>query len=229
MEALAAIALYGGAAVVKKVLEARRVRSAERARIEPYRAVPVVAIAAAEESTLTAVVGRVAGALPLIAPLTGRRCVYWQIQVENTFANRNDDRARSVLDCSPTRTFTIADDSGEAVVDPAWAEIAVAPEVGQQIVPVDARHPAAQSWLERHGLATKGRFFRRNQTLIESALTADVPIAVVGTGVKDGGHGGAAERGYRDAAPPVLHIGGTADHPIYITDAPSFTRRGPGR
>lgn len=225
MEALVAIALYGGAAAVKRVLEARRVRGVERARIEPYRAVPVVAIAAAAESKVTAVIGRVVGHPPLIAPLTGRRCVYWQIEVEKTFANRHDDRARSVLDCSPTRTFTIADDSGEAVIDPAWAEIAVDPEVGQQLVPVDARHPAAQSWLERHGLATRGRFVRRNQTLIESALTADVSIAVVGTGVKDGGRGGAAERGYRDAAPAVLHIGGTADHPVYITDAPSFTRR----
>jgi hypothetical protein len=208
-----ALFLHGAARAVRdRLREGRRERH--------LRGVPRVPIALAGEGRVTCVIGDLVGPPPLVAPLTGRPCFYWELEIQHGDDVYWTTRVREVC---PSTTFTIRDDSGRAVVDCAGAEVACDRSAGQRIVDREHRPDDFVRLLTRHGLPTavlaRGRF-----RCIESALTADDPIAVVGMGVHEPDPDGSADAGaYRDGPPTILHLGSTPAHRLHVTDSPLVT------
>lgn len=178
-----------------------------------------VEIAAVREGQSVRVVGELVGPLPLIAPLTHRRCACWTVEVEvRGVLGYWTARGRRV-GSEPT-SFTIRDRGGQAVIETAGADVVIALGAGRQLV--RAADDETTRWAERCGL---WRLPAGVVRLVEGALTADHPIAVVGVGAREPDPDATGERGYRDAPPTRLHLSSTAGHPLFITDAPAVTAR----
>lgn len=183
-----------------------------------------VPIASAGEGQATCVVGHIVGELPLVAPFTGRRCVYWAVELEEYVGNAFETWKNCGREDSARGTFTIADASGRALIDSAGAEIVIDRDAGVRVRPIGDHDPAARAWLKSRGLAEKALFLKRKYRFVESALTADDPVAVVGLGVHEPDPDAASVvRGYRDGPPTRLHLASTAAHRLFITDAPTAT------
>ena len=198
----------------------------DRRRAQLVRGVTRVSIAAAGEGQATCVVGTLVGALPLIAPFTGRPCVYWTAEIEERVGNAFETWRNVVPRETSARTAcTIEDGSGRAIVELDGAEIAIDRSGGLRVQDIGADMTTAREWLQRRGLAERGLFIKRRYRFIEGALTADDPIAVVGVGVHEPDRDGRPrERGYRDGPPTRLRLASTARHPLFVTDAPDATR-----
>jgi hypothetical protein len=203
--------------------KAIRQRVREQRQAGRVRGVPRVPIASAGEGTLTCVVGELVGELPLIAPFTGRACAYWRVEVEEYVGDAYQTWARCGDEECERAVFRLRDGSGDALVDTAGAEIVVDRSAGARIGPIGEDTPAARDWLKRRGLAETGLFIKRRYRYLESALTAEDAVAVVGMGVREPDPDPSMVASYRDGAPTVLHLSSSAAHRLFITDDPSLT------
>lgn len=168
------------------------------------------------------VIGRVTGHArildgTLVAPLSGRRCVAYEIVLAENTHNSHREIAREARGVP----FLLEDDSGRAVIDPADAAYALDLDRRATGGGEDTTRPELAAMFERLGLpATLGT--RRKIALREGVIEAGERVSVLGVAAREPDPT-AAPAGYRDAAPTRLRLAGSRRDPLVISDHPSAT------
>jgi len=174
------------------------------------------ALAELPEHTAGRVVG-IAQALgdTLIAPITGRACVYYEVY-EMRVANRNKRRAEArVLHERRGVPFLLLDGEVRAIVDPCHAEFVVDVDADTASGTFDV--PSRAVLLARHRQPSAHYKTRRYE---EAVIAVGETIAVFGTAVLELDPE-AAPSGYRDELPRRIRLSGSQRLPLLISDNPS--------
>ncbi|MBK9033024.1 MAG: hypothetical protein IPL61_17440 [Myxococcales bacterium] len=198
-----AMLALGSAAASVRVRRARRLA----------RTVTRATIATAAEGGSVRVVGAVVAThATLTAPMTGRRCAGYEVEI----ALYVGGRAPWSLVALERRSsdLVIADATGVAIVELAGAVID--DEVSLRIGHAGAATPDMLALCARVDAPPPGRGRLRYQ---ERALEVGAEVAVIGRAVRepdpDGHH---RVTGYREGPPTRLRFTGTAARPLRVTD-----------
>lgn len=147
-----------------------------------HRRMPATPIAALADHQVGRIVGHVAGSeQPLIAPLTGRPCVLYQLVVYKPAGRGGWSVCTTDRSGTP---FTVSDRGATAIVDPLHSRIAVADDHSEECNAVDGPTLEQTAVLMNHGLRLKGWFLYRKYRFEESMIAIGDPIGVIGAAVR---------------------------------------------
>jgi hypothetical protein len=172
--------------------------------------------------------GRIAGRAyplmqPIIAPLSGRECVYFIARVEQR--TQNDDGSDSwgpVVNESRGVPFGIQDSSGRAIIDATDARIALEFDGSSRMRAFGDKTEVERAFLARHGMVSI--MARGDLRYSEAIIGVDEVVAVLGAGVREPDPDASPTGGYRGEMPTRLRLTSSAAHPLVISDAPSVAR-----
>jgi len=152
----------------------------------------------------------------LIAPFTGRTCVYYELKV----VERGRSETQLIHEQRGVR-FMLLDRSARAIVDPLHAKLAVdvVRTTSGSFNPATA---AESALLQRYHKRSRGWIFDKELRYEETVIGVGETIAVLGTGVREPDPE-AEPIGYRGEQPTRLVISGSPRFPILISDNPSTT------
>lgn len=221
MEALVVLAVVAGVAIVAASLVWN-----EKARIRrELRGAPRVDIADLREGRTGRVVGRVGEGETLQAPFTGRSCVFYEATVEEYRSSGKTGSWRQVVREAVGVPFVLDDGTGRAIVDPRGARVAVDLDMTTRSGTFDDATPVEEQFLSRHGLRSTGWVFNKSFRYREGVIEIGETIAVMGQGVREPDPDAVGKvGGYRSGPPTRLRLGGSARHPILLSDAPDTLR-----
>ncbi|MBZ0237593.1 MAG: E3 ubiquitin ligase family protein [Deltaproteobacteria bacterium] len=221
MEALVVLAVVAGVAIVAASLVWN-----EKARIRrELRGAPRVDIADLREGRTGRVVGRVGEGETLQAPFTGRSCVFYEATVEEYRSSGKTGSWRQVVREAVGVPFVLDDGTGRAIVDPRGARVAVDIDMTTRSGTFDDATPVEEQFLTRHGLRSTGWVFNKSFRYREGVIEIGETIAVMGQGVREPDPDAVGKvGGYRSGPPTRLRLGGSARHPILLSDAPDTLR-----
>jgi hypothetical protein len=159
----------------------------------------------------------------LTAPVSGRRCVAFQLRVEEWREQNRLARWHLLLDLQDARSFGLGDETGEAFVD-AGAPFILALTFDEHggDDPSNAIEAARMKALDgligpppKRLRASPGRLRYREGVINEGDL-----VSVAGSGARELNPGGRSPN-FRD--PPMwLVLRGTDEEPLWVSDAPDF-------
>jgi len=221
VEVFVVLAIAAGVAVVaagflwnEKAKIRRELRGARR-----------VDIAELGEGRTGRLVGAVGDGPTLQAPLTGRSCVFYEATVEEFRSSGKSGSWRQVAREVDGVTFVIDDGTGRAIIDPTGARVAVDIDMTTRSGTFDDATPVEEQFLIRHGLRASGWMFNRTLRYREGVIEIGETIAVMGQGVREPDPAAVGKvGGYRTGPPTRLRLGGSARHPILLSDAPDTLR-----
>ncbi len=184
-----------------------------------------VSIAEAPEGAVVRLQGRVMAGETLESPLIGRRCVYYLVLVEERVSSGKSSSWRVRIRESRGVPFVIDDGTGRALVDPSGARVDVDLDITQRSGTFDDPTPTELAFLERHGMKSTGWLLNKSLRYREGVFEVGEAIAVMCQPVREPDPDAvAAVAGYRDGPPTRLRAGGSADHPILLSDARDVTQ-----
>lgn len=218
MDPVAMVALF---AVVGGGIVALAYYFARGARIRrALRKAPRCRIADAPEGQVVRLDGRVVPGETLIAPLTGRPCVFYEALIEQYHSSGKSGSWRTHVREVRGVPFALDDGSGRAIIDPRIAHVDCQLDSTTRSGTLDDPTPVEQAFLARHAMSGQGFIFNKSLRYREGALEVGEQVAVMGTAVREPDPDAVHQaRGYRDALATRLRLGGAADHPILISDA----------
>jgi hypothetical protein len=184
---------------------------------------PRIAIAEFPDGGHGTIVGRVKLAdAGMLAPLTGRRCSYYQAVVERQRSNNNSSSWYQIIFESGGVPFEVDDGSGSrAIVDPRGAKTVLVMDSTTRSGTFDDATEAEEAFLARYGKESKGLIFNKTLRYKEGVLEEGETIAVLGVGVREPDPAAVdASRGYRELPRTRLRMGGSRKLPIILTDDP---------
>jgi len=111
-----------------------------------------------------------------------------------------------------------ADGSGNALIDPSDARLALTFELISKAHGRDGAPPEQEALLARHNLGLYPKGFSRRYRFYEAVIVEGQEIEVVGAGIRKSDPASTSERGYRDAPPTVLHVAHSPAAPLSIAD-----------
>jgi hypothetical protein len=188
--------------------EARRVK-------QRHRGMATSKIAELPESESGRIVGRVAVLeRSLIAPLSGRPCVYYAVIVNEL------ERWgwRDLISERREVTFAIEDRSGRAVINPVGASVALSFDWAKHVDGWDALTQEQESLLTRHGFLREGFLRPRTLRFYVGVIPIGHHVEVVGAGVREPDPTAHAASSYREA-PTQLSIRHVPAAPLSIDSA----------
>lgn len=144
---------------------------------------------------------------PLVAPLSGRRCVLHS-SLGRVFEDTAHNRLFIAIDERVMRPFELETRDGKVLVDGIEAELAIP---RSPLIP--RRLEREIEFLEAHN---QPRSYLRYTVFEELVVASGDRIAVQGMAVVEADRSEAAERGYRDDAPIRIRLIAHADHPLTI-------------
>ena len=213
-------AILGGLALISIV---RRNAPQERALKWQLANAPRTPIGRLRSGSVACVSGRVRGAGELLqAPLSGRRCLAFQITVDETAAGES----RSVTRLVRASPFWIDDGTGRALVDPgARFALALVRDMAVRTSWSDERPgDPLRDFLESQGVVTTSCGAPRRLPCREGVIEEGVTVAVGGYVIEEVDPRGDAVGPRRP--PTVIALrGGGPDEPLLISDAPEAVRR----
>lgn len=217
MEALIVLAVVAGVAVVAASLVWN-----EKAKIRrELRGAPRVDIGELREGRTGRVVGRVGEGETLRAPFTSRSCVFYEATVEEYRSSGKTGSWRQVVREAVGVPFVLDDGTGRAIIDPSGARVAVDLDMTTRSGTFDDATPVEEEFLTRHGLRSTGWVFNKSLRYREGVIEVGETIAVMGQGVREPDPDAVGKvGGYRSGPPTRLRLGGSARHPILLSDAP---------
>lgn len=159
----------------------------------------------AREGALISVIGRVASPQePVMAPLSKRPCVFWQVRVVHVEGEVEEDKGRD----HALGGFDIEDATGRASVVTRYVEALLREDFHTKTDP-DAAHDAAREVLGRLHVE-----YHRRLVLLESILTPGTLVEVHGVARREqeasSGEGGLREN------PMRLVIDAPPEGPLYV-------------
>lgn len=216
------VILFAVVAVV--VLVASWVMSAKQRLLRALRAAERATVATARDGTLARFDGRVVPGPTVLAPLSGRPCVFFQASVEEWVSNGKNGswrlRAREVHGVP----FAMDDGTGTVLIDPTRAVVDVDLDRTSKSGTFDDPDGVERAFLTRHGLAAAGWVFNKSYRYTEGVIEIGEPVAVMGYVTREPDPDGASRMtGYRDGPPTRVRLGGGADHPIRLSDDRTLT------
>jgi hypothetical protein len=193
---------------------ARRIKRA-------LRAAPTVPIGKLSEGDLGRIVGK-ARVLDdqLVAPLTGRACVYYIARVQQ---EDSDDDWKTIIEEEQGVTFVVDDGSGRAIVDPRGGDLALDFDARSRSGTFHDPDEREAAFLAKYGVKSHGLIFNKRLRYREAVIEIGETVAVLGAGVREPDPT-AAPGGYRDAQPTRLRLA-PGRYPLLVSDDPSTTRR----
>jgi hypothetical protein len=224
-KALPAIVFFALASIVPLVAALKSWWEADPRKLRRVLSkAPRVSIAEACEGEAVRLDGRVADGETLIAPLTGRRCVFYVAVIEEAPAKLGGDWAELARETRGV-PFTVDDGTGRLIVDPAEAQIDVVLDSDTASGPLNDPDAIEVAFLKRHNVKSTGWLFNRSLRYREGVFEIGEPIAVMCCPIRelDPDAASHATGGYRDAAPTRLRVGGSPEHPILLSDASVIT------
>jgi hypothetical protein len=203
--------LIGGVLLVAFLLwyfdEARRMNRL-------LRSTPVARLADLLAGDRARVVGKARPeAEPIEAPLTGRPCVYYRVEV----TERRGKRTRTVIREAKGVPFLFDDGSGLALVDPAQARVVLQMDAHSKTGAFTEADATQEEFLARHGQQSKGMIFHRTLRFRESALEVGELVAVLGT----------CERTRDARGRAVVRLEATPAGPLVVSDAAAVVADAP--
>lgn len=198
----------------------------EKARIRrELRSAPRIAIGHLEEGRTGRLVGKVGDGQTLQAPLTGRSCVFYEATVEQYRSSGKSGAWKEVAREVRGVPFVLDDGTGRAIVDPSGARVAVDIDMTTRSGTFDDATPVEEEFLARHGLRSAGWVFNKSLRYREGVIEIGETIAVMGRGIREPDPAAVAKvGGYRSGPPTRLRLGGSARHPILLSDADDTLR-----
>jgi hypothetical protein len=199
---------------------------AERQTIRrQLRKTPTKRINELGDDELGKVVGR-ARALEeaLLAPLTGRRCVYFEATIEEHRSSGKSSYWKTIIREKRGVPFMLEDDSGRALVDATAARFAIDVDGKSRSGTFDDPTDDEKAFLARHGQQGQGWIFNRPLRYREAVIEDGETIAVLGAGTREPDPDAAPAGGYRDEAPTRLRLTSSTKYPLIISDEPSLAR-----
>ena len=146
----------------------------------------------------------------IVAPLTGRPCVYYDVQIRNSVGMDPGDVIITETSGVP---FVLADATGTAIVDPGGA---VVKRLWDTVYgsPSDFDAKRVSKVLERHGYPHPSMVWRSRLHLTEVILAPGDVVEVVGAGIREPDPDGGAD-GYRTTKTRIRMVG-SAKSPLWI-------------
>lgn len=158
----------------------------------------------------------------LNAPLTGRPCVYYEARVEEYKSRGKSGSWVTVIREVAGVPFFVRDSSGEALIDPSGANVAIDTDSKTKSGTFDGATPTEEAFLNRHGRESKGWVFNKSLRYREGVFEPGETVAAFGTGVREPDPGGVnAAQGYRGMPPTRLRLRHSHAGPLYLSDNPA--------
>lgn len=182
----------------------RQMRRLREAKIWPIGELP--------DDTISRIVGTVRPVGPaLIAPLTGRECVWYSIYVNAVSETENDSTWQS-----ESISFLLEDSSGRALVDPYGAVIE-----RSKVFEKKSGLPTSREleFLTKHGKGW-GTPFTSSWWISETIVEVGETICVAGAGNSEIDPEGGPGAGYRTAPSTRMRLASSPALPMLITDEP---------
>jgi hypothetical protein len=193
----------------------------EDARVRrALRKAPKLAIGAFPEGSPGRIVGAVAPGETIEAPLSGRRCVYFEVIVEEKAGGKNKHWRRRVREATGI-PFVVSDGTGRAIIDPAHARIALEDDAHSRSGVFDAATAREEAFLARHGVESRGWLLAKTLRYQEAVIEVDEQVAVAGLAVREPDPDAGAGEGYRGAPPTRIRMNGTPAFPLLVSDQPA--------
>lgn len=176
------------------------------------------------------VVGRIVGAArrsadgTLVAPLTGRPCLYYVARVDEQTSSGKTTRWRTVIREERGVPFVVQDASGRAIVDPMGARVSLEIDSRTHSGTFDDPTPEEKAFLASHGQSGQGWVFNKGLRYHEAVIEEDEVIAVLGAGVREPDPEAPPAEAYRGEQPTLLRLSSSARYALVISDAESTTR-----
>lgn len=161
---------------------------------------------------------------PVIAPISGRRCAYFEARVERKHGKNSwVEVAREVGGAE----FLVEDSTGRAVVDPVLVETAVVEDSTGRSGFLNDPSDRLASFLARHDVASTTLLgFNRTMRYREGVFEEGETVAVLGVAVAESDPEGGIPAGSYRSGPRRLRIGPRVDGPVLMTDDKSVTELG---
>jgi hypothetical protein len=164
------------------------------------------------------------GDAPLIAPLTGRPCAYYEAIVEEYRSSGRSGSWYRVIQEHQGQDFLLDDGQGTARVSMAAATVALAKDAHFRSGLFQDATPVLEEFLARHGRQSQGWLFNKNLRYREGVIEAGELVAVCGQGQREADPTpGAATGGYRET-PTRLVLAPSPSMPLYVSDDMSTLR-----
>lgn len=161
---------------------------------------------------------------PLVAPLSGRACTYYEAIVEEYRSSGKNGSWYPIIREQHGQDFLLDDGQGTARVIMAGASVALVKDAHFRSGMFQDATPALDEFLARHGRQSQGWLFNKNLRYREGVLEPGEIVAVCGAGVHEPDPDPrSATGGYREQ-PMRLVLAGRADAPLYVSDDMSSLR-----
>jgi hypothetical protein len=189
---------------------------AERKHRKWMRKAPTYFIREMPENTFAKIVGhaRPFRSRVLEAPVSQRRCVYYDVSID--IMSDNDIYLRTIATLQEGLPFVLQDSTAVAIIDPEHAFVSSAIDAMSTSVAYDVTDNQ-KALLRRASVAVAEDATLRYR---EAVLEIDEMVAVYGGGIREPDPDGVATMSYRDGPATRLHLTGTAKFPLLISDDP---------
>ena len=195
--------------------------SARQRTLRRLRSVRPTAIASLTEGATARVDGRVRlGGDSHVAPLSGRRCAYYEVQVDQRVSSGKSHHWRKLVREEESCDFFVRDETGEARVDMSLARVVSAVDVTRRSGTWNDASPELEAFLAERGVASKGWVFNKTLRYREAVVEEGEQVGVLGqVGSEVAPEAGPGD-GYRDPARRRV-LGAPPGGQLIVTDIPS--------
>lgn len=165
----AAIAIYG-----YYFSEAAKIRRA-------LKAAPRVTIAEAQQGSVVKIAGRVRPVTELLAaPLTGRKCVYFEATVEEYRSSGKSGRWVEIIREAESSDFLVEDGTGRALVKTAAMKPLLVKDSTLTSGFLNDASADLEAFLQKHGKSSTGWIFNKNLRYKEGVFEPGETVSVLG-------------------------------------------------
>jgi hypothetical protein len=145
----------------------------------------------------------------LVAPLSGRRCVYYACRVVVSGAGIGPGEHFHAI------PFVLVEGEHRAIIDPAYARfVARHDHVTESRAALDA-NPAQRALLEAHDLVNRPWFRRNRVRYSECVVAIHETVSIIGVGIREPDRH-VEEGTYREGPRTRLHMTGSPKQPLVI-------------
>ena len=150
----------------------------------------------------------------LVAPLSGRRCLYYVATIEQS--KYGTDIWTLLATEQIGVPFAVTDGTGRAIVDATHAQVAFEFDHQSESRTVEELDDAQRTLLTRQRIDPLDRLLR----YAEAIVTDGKRVTVLGAGTREPDPDAPPELAYRGAQPTRLRFTGSRRHPLVMSDAP---------
>lgn len=161
---------------------------------------------------------------PLVSPLTGRACAYYEAIVEEYRSSGKRGSWYRIIHERQGQDFLLDDGHGTARVSMAGAAVALVKDAHFRSGLFQDATPVLDEFLARHGRSSQGWLFNKSLRYREGVIEPGELVAVCGHGRREPDPDPrAAAAGYRET-PTRLHLSAAPNLPLYVSDDMSALR-----